>query len=235
MTARELNICMIAHRGYSGKYLQNTELAFRMAGEHKSGGAETDIRATKDGVLVCSHNKEAKFFDGTELIVSDSTFAELTAKPLLNEKTDDEIYLCTFRRYLEVMKQYNMICFVELKGSFTDEKIKEVFALVEEVYELKKCIMQSFDFDNLIKIHNYLPDLPLMYTYGSGESHYERCFDYGFHIDADQWVITEQMVKEFHERGLEVGLWTANTPEELERCKGFGVDYIESDYFGGND
>ena len=235
MTAKELGICMIAHRGYSGKYPMNTELAFCKAAEHASGGAETDIRMTKDGMLVCSHDPDAVFADGSKLLVADATFAELTAKPLRNLKTADEVYLCTFRRYLEIMRDNGMICFVELKGSFTDEQVKEVFDLVEEVYDLQKCILQSFDFDNLLRIRALFPDLPVMITYGTGESHYERCFDYGFSLDVDQYVVTEQMIREFHDRGLAVAIWTVNTPEDLERCKKLGVEYIESDIFGGND
>ena len=235
MTAKELGICMIAHRGYSAKYLQNTELAFRMAAKHGSGGAETDIRMTKDGVLVCSHDDKAVFEDGTELIVADSSFNQLTAKPLKNRLTDDKLYLCTFRRYLEVMKENGMICFVELKGSFNDEQLKAVFDMVREVYDLSKCILQSFDFDNLVRTHGMIPDLPIMFTYGSGESGYERCFDYGFSIDADYKIATPEMVKQFHERGLEFGVWTANDDEAFNKCKALGVDYIESDFYGGND
>ena len=50
--------CFIAHRGYSGKYLQNTEESFIKAVEHGSGGIETDVRITKDGVFVVA------FIDG---------------------------------------------------------------------------------------------------------------------------------------------------------------------------
>ncbi|MCQ2472408.1 MAG: hypothetical protein MJ147_10280 [Clostridia bacterium] len=235
MTAKELGICMIAHRGYSGKYLMNTALAFKKAAEHGSHGAETDIRMTKDGVLVCSHNREAVLKDGTELIVSDSTFEELTSQPLLNKLTDDDVYLCTFKEYVEIMKENNMICFVELKGSFTDSQIIAVFDVVKEIYDIKMCSLQSFDFDNLVRIHKLMPDLKVMFTYGSGERDYQRCFDYGFSLDVDYNVVTEQMINEFHERNLEVALWTANTPEAFERCKSLGVEYIESDYFGGND
>lgn len=227
------NICMIAHRGYSAKYPDNTALAFEKAAENRSGGAETDVRITKDGVFVACHNSEAKFFDGTELLVSESTFDELTSKPLFNDKSDDTVYLCTFKEYLEIMKKNNMVCFIELKGSYTDEQVKAVFDLAAEVYDLSKCILQSFDFDNLIKAREMFPNLPLMYTYGMCESHYERCFDYGIAIDADRLVITQQMVDEFHAHGLEVGVWTVNTQDELERISAMGVDYIESDCFGG--
>ena len=228
-------ICMIAHRGYSSRYLMNTEQAFIEAAKHGSGGAETDIRRTKDGVYVCSHDDEAVFADGTRLYVADATFAELTAKPLRNDKTDNDVYLCTFRRYLEVMRDNDMICFVELKGSFTDAQVGEVFGMVEEVYALKKCILQSFDFDNLLRARAQFPDLPLMLTYGTGESHYERCFDYGFSLDIDYTVVTDEIIRQFHERGLEVAVWTVNTPEAFERFKHMDVDYIESDVYGGYD
>ena len=226
-------LCMIAHRGYSAAFPPNTEPAFRGAAAHGSGGAETDIRRTKDGVYVCNHDDEVHFSDGTDLPVADHTFAELSAKPLRNRETDEDTYLCTYRRYLEIMRDNGMICFIELKGPYTEDQVKEVFAIAAEVYDLKKCILQSFDFDNLIRCHALFPELPLMYTYGSGERCYERCFDYGFSIDCDQFVITEKMVSEFHERGLEVGLWTVNDEENLKRCVALDVDYIESDVFGG--
>lgn len=226
-------ICMIAHRGFSGKYLQNTELAFEKAAENQSGGAETDIRMTRDGVLVCSHNAEAVLQDGSEWIVSESTLAQLTAQPLKNDKTEDAVYLCTFRRYLEIMKKHGMICFIELKGHFSDAQEKAVMDMIEEVYDLSKCILQSFDFDNLIRIHQAYPSLPLMFTYGTAQREWERCFEYGFSIDVDQYVITQEMVDAFHDHGLEVAVWTCNTRESIDRIRAMNVDYIESDLFGG--
>lgn len=229
------NICMIAHRGYSGMYHENTALAFKKAAENCSGGAETDIRITSDGKLVCSHNADVVFDDGSVLAVSESTYEELLSKPLKNKKSDDTVFLCSFREYLEIMAENNMICFVELKGEFPDEKVREVFSLVEEVYSLEKCIMQSFCFDNLIKAREMFPSLPLMLTYGTSETGYERCFEFGFSLDCDYKAISEKMIEEFHLHGLEVALWTANTEEAFCFCKSLDVDYIESDYFGGND
>ena len=228
-------VCMIAHRGYSSVYPPNTEIAFLKAAEHGSGGAETDIRVTKDGVFVTSHDGDVRFSDGTRLPVAESTFAELTAKPLFNDKIPAHVYLCTLRRYLEIMRDNRMVCFVELKGPFTEAQVRDVFALAAEVYELEKCILQSFNFENLMRARALFPSLPLMYTYGTGERDYERCFDRGFSIDVDRVVITREMVEQFHARGLEVGVWTVNDRAELERCTALGVDYIESDVFGGGD
>ena len=223
-------VCMIAHRGYSGVYHENTELAFRKAAEHGSGGAETDVRITKDGEFVCSHNSSVILKDGTELEIADHTLAELTAQPL-KRKNIGETYLCTFKRYLEVMKENDMVCFIELKGSYTDEQVNGVFTLAAEVYDLSRCILQSFDFDNLLKAREQFPDLPIMLTYGEGDTGWERCIEHGFSIDADYKVVTEEMVQAFHDAGLEFAVWTANDIFSLNYCKSLGVDYIESDLF----
>ena len=72
-----MSTCFIAHRGYSGKYQENTDEAFLEAVKHGSGGIETDVRTTADGVLVVNHNSTAVFADGTELEIASSTYEQL--------------------------------------------------------------------------------------------------------------------------------------------------------------
>ncbi len=226
---------MIAHRGYSGKFPGNTALAFREAAKHRSGGAETDIRRTADGVYVTNHNADVVFADGEKALIREHTFAELTAKPLLNTLTEDDVRLCSFREYLEIMRDNGMICFVELKDDFTEAEVAEVFALAAEVYDLKKCILQSFSFDNLIRARELFPSLPLMWTYGGDMTGWEHCLAYGFSIDASKSTLTEDMIRVFHEHGLEAAVWTVNERENLAKFRALGADYIESDVFGGDD
>lgn len=229
-----MSVCFIAHRGYSGRYQMNTEEAFLKAVEHGSGGIETDVRVTADGVLVVNHDDDAKFADGTSLDIATSTYAELAAKPLLNKFTDTDLRICTFRRYLEICRDGNMVCFIEFKGLFTNEQIDEAFHMAEEVYTLKMCSLQSFEFDNLIRTHKNFPDLEIMLTAGDNNiCDAERCLEEGFSIDAHYDAITPELIDRFHEKGLKVALWTANTPEALEKCLAMNVDYIESDFFCG--
>lgn len=226
-----MNTCFIAHRGYSARYQQNTEEAFLEAVKHGSGGIETDVRVTADGVLVVNHDSEVVFEDGTKLPVADCTFAELTRKPIRNEHTDTKLHLCTFERYLEICRDGNMVCFIEFKGEFTDEMIDRAFTMASRVYSLEMCELQSFEFDNLIRAHAAFPELKIMLTCGTHDSNVDRCLEYGFDIDMDYHGIQPETVKAFHNRDLKVGLWTANTPEALDLCIGMGVDFIESDIF----
>ncbi len=225
------NTCMIAHRGYSFKYYENTESAFIGAGEHGSGGAETDVRITKDGVLVCSHGNTVDFKDGTSLKIDEATYEELTAKPLDTKK--GEVYLCTFRRYLEVCKEYNLICFIELKGEFPDDKLRECFQMASDVYDIKMCELQSFAVENLLKTKEMFPELKCMLTYGKGDDidYKQVCFDNGFDIDMEFNTCSKAIVDEFHAHGLTVGVWTVNEIYVLGYCRWMQPDYIESDIF----
>lgn len=227
------DICMIAHRGHSAVHPGNTEPAFLSAVKNGSGGIETDVRMTADGVFVVNHDGDVVFEDGTKLVISESTYAQLTEKPIKNTKTKEKIYLCTFRRYLEICRDANMICFIELKGNYTDQMIHDVFTLAGEVYDLSMCQLQSFSFDNLIRAHEAFPTLKIMLTYGKHDPDYHRCLEYGFDIDSDFRLVTKTMVEEFHSQGLKVGAWTANSRRVLNRCRRLGVDFIESDIFGG--
>ncbi len=231
------DIIMIGHRGYSSKNPDNTDVSFINAAKHGSRGVETDVRITKDGRFVLSHDSSAEYEDGTTLSIADSTYEELTAKYLKNTKSSDNVKLCTLERYLEICKEYNLICFIELKGTFPDDKIKEAYHIFENVYDVEKCIMQSFEFENLIKAQAMCKEefptkhIRFMLTWGNDREDYHRCFDYGFDIDTQFGSLTPTMVKEFHERGLQVAAWTCNEPFSLHWCYWHKIDYIESDVY----
>ena len=225
------NVKFIGHRGYSFRYLENTEEAFTGAAKHGSAGAETDVRLTSDGVLVCSHGGEITLSDGTTLEISEHTYEELTEKPLKNLKSFTKLYLCTFERYLEIMKENDMICFVEFKGEFTDENIKKAFNMAERKYELAKCPLQSFKIGNLIRAKKLFPQLPVMLTCDTFDETVRQAYELGFAIDMDLRGLTRETVELFHAAGLEVGAWTANTRAEISYCLSLGVDYIESDVY----
>ena len=46
-----------AHRGFSGKYPENTMLAFRKAIEAGADGIELDVQLTQDGHVVIIHDE----------------------------------------------------------------------------------------------------------------------------------------------------------------------------------
>ena len=72
-----------AHRGYSGRYPENTMLAFQKAAETGCDGMELDVQLTKDGTVVVIHDEAVdRTTDGTGL-VKDYTDMASAPFPLL--------------------------------------------------------------------------------------------------------------------------------------------------------
>jgi glycerophosphoryl diester phosphodiesterase len=68
---------IIAHRGASHDAPENTLAAFRLAWAQKADGIEGDFYLSKDGRVVCIHDKTTKRTAGVKLDVAKSTLAEL--------------------------------------------------------------------------------------------------------------------------------------------------------------
>ncbi len=122
---------------------------------------------------------------------------------------------------------------MEFKGAFTEENILKAFNMAAEIYDLSKCPLQSYDMSNLVLAHALFPDLPVMLTCDEYDADVEKALELGFSIDMDLHGLTKETVDKFHEAGLEVGAWTANTRAQIAYCLSLGVDYIESDVYAG--
>jgi glycerophosphoryl diester phosphodiesterase len=79
---------VIAHRGGALESTENTILAFQRAVRIGAAGIETDIRLTRDGVVVVYHDEYFGRVEGLperqrNRLVSDLTYSELTAQTLI--------------------------------------------------------------------------------------------------------------------------------------------------------
>jgi len=70
---------VIAHRGYSAKHPENSFASFDAAITAGADYVETDVRMTKDGVLVCSHDPDLKRIAGRDARIADTAAAEFEA------------------------------------------------------------------------------------------------------------------------------------------------------------
>ena len=72
-------IRFISHRGESKDAPENTLAAFRLAIERKVAGFECDVYRTADNEIVCIHDGTTKRTTDGDLVVTNSTLAELRA------------------------------------------------------------------------------------------------------------------------------------------------------------
>ena len=129
----------VAHRGLFDNVAlpENSLPAFTNA--VKNGfGIETDVQATKDGVLVVFHDDTLKRMTGQEGKLSEYTFEELRKFRLL--KTD--CVIPTFEEFLEAANGVNLVVEIKPHGKpgYVEEKVSQML----KDYKGNYCI-ESFD------------------------------------------------------------------------------------------
>ena len=68
---------VIAHRGYSAAFAENSLEAFSRAIATEADLIETDVRLSRDGVLMCSHDADLKRLKNLNIAIADLTAREL--------------------------------------------------------------------------------------------------------------------------------------------------------------
>ena len=225
-----------AHRGFSGKYPENTLLAFQKAIEAGADGAELDVQLTKDGEVVIIHDETIdRTTDGKGYVV-DYTYDELS-------KFDASyIYrgqmgfnkIPTLREYFELVKDLDFITNIELKTG-----INEYLGIEEKVYDLikefkleKKVIISSFNHFSVLRMKKIAPELK--YGFLSEDwiinagaytaSHDVQCYHPRFNN------LIPEVVEELKKNGLEINTWTVNKEEGIRDLINKKIDILIGNY-----
>ena len=106
-----------AHRGFSGKYPENTMLAFRKAIELGVDGIELDVHLTKDGQLVIIHDETTNRTCGVSGQVGKMTMEELRqldASYLWRGQLEQNP-IPTLREYCQLVEKLPLVTNIELK------------------------------------------------------------------------------------------------------------------------
>ena len=82
-------IKVYGHRGYSGRYPENTMLSFQKAIEAGADGIELDVQLSRDGEVYVFHDYSLARMTGRDAKLSDLTSAELDTLRLAG--TDEKI------------------------------------------------------------------------------------------------------------------------------------------------
>ncbi len=228
----ETGMKFVAHRGYSKRYLGNTEAAFTAAAELGFYGIETDIRKTKDGYFVCNHDATVLYADGTEKTISSTKKSTLLSKPLKNDTNNKEAYLCTFETYLQICKAGNKVAVIEFKDYFDEDDIDLILSIIDTEYDRKKVTFISFYYPPLSLVKKADPTIELQYlSQTENDNVFERCLTDRVNIDVKYTLLTQELVKTFHDAGLKVNVWTVNDGATLEKATLYGADYITTDVY----
>ncbi|AEC01515.1 glycerophosphoryl diester phosphodiesterase [Parasphaerochaeta coccoides DSM 17374] len=240
---------IVAHRGDSHNYPENTLEAFASAVAMGVDVIETDIHLSKDGVPVIWHDPTLDRNTNGTGSVEKHDLAELKELDAGYSFTKDGgntypfrekgIRLATLEEALEASpsQRFN----VDLKSN----NIAIVRAFVDVVRKLhaqKRVIAASFRLENLKAVRMIAPEIQTSVTTSEvlkllirqklhllPRSFPRRII---FQVPVSQGlitVITPSFVRDMHERGAIIQVWTINAKAEMRRLLDMGVDSVMTD------
>lgn len=147
------NIYVAAHRGWCEKYPENTLLAFRKAIELGVDQIETDVRMSKDGVLVLIHDAALDRTTNGNGAVCEKTLAELRELSAGIKKSPEfeSERIPTLKELMELVKDHaTMTLDIELKvypedfGDTAYTVCDAILSMLEEYGYKERCVINSF-------------------------------------------------------------------------------------------
>ncbi len=210
------NLKIIAHRGSSGTYPENTALAFQKAIYAGADMIETDARVCKTGEVVLHHDhfilKNNKYY----------FISELSVLELKKLKPD----ILTLNEALEIIKNKIRL----------NIEIKEKQALLPALKTLKDkkvndVIISSFIHEVLLEAEKLAPDAEKMAIFACNPLTFNFLDNLPIvGVVSELFWINEQFVKKINAKGLSVFVWTVNTKKDYKRMQEIGVEGVFTDY-----
>jgi len=230
---------IVAHRGASRDAPENTIPAFRLAWEQNADAIEGDFLLTKDGKIVCIHDKTTKRTAKKNLVVKNSTLEELK-KLDVGAYRGEEFIGTTIPTIAEVFatiprgkKIYIEIkCGNEILPTLLDE-IKRSGLKDEQVVVIcfKKQVIQKLK----AEAPQYKAYWLCSIKYKSGKHHPspESVLKTLKEIKADglssSKAVSEEFIENIMAKGFEYHVWTINTVKEARSFKSWGAKSITTD------
>ena len=156
---------LIAHRGLSSLYPENTLPAFYGAAKHGFNAFEFDVHTTKDGQWIVIHDDDVDHMTDSEGEVEDFTLEELREMKLVSGSNIEEypdIKMPTLRETLDVCKEWNITPVIEIKGCDT-EYLPSLKEMLDEYDLSNKAAIISFDEEYLEKYRQLDKDIEILY------------------------------------------------------------------------
>lgn len=227
----------IAHRGFSGKYPENTMLAFKKAVEVGCQGIETDLHITKDGVIVICHDETIDRTTNGSGFIRDYNYKELSnfdAGVKFGKEFEGE-KIPTIEEFLNYVKDKNLLINLELKNDIIAYEQMEK-KVIDKIYEFKlknNIILSSFNHYSMIRAKEYDSSIKTGLLY---EATLYNVHEYVKTVGADALhpffssIMDENIVRQIKNSGTMINTYTVNKEEHMKALINLGIDGIITNY-----
>ncbi len=221
-----------AHRGFSGKYPENTMLAFQQAAAVGADGIELDVQLTKDGELVVIHDERVDRTTNGSGNVRDFTLRELRRLDASYMYTGQMGFnpIPTFDEYCQWVQSTPLVTNIELKtGVYPYPGIEQkVWDALQSYHLENNVIISSFNHFSILRMKEIAPSLtyglltetwlvnPGQYTKNVGVACYHPYYG----------SLTADVVAELKSCGIVINTFTVNDEAAVRDLLQKGVDCV---------
>lgn len=224
---------IIAHRGASSVCPENTRGSFLKALEIGVDWIEIDLRLTRDGVWVVTHDRDLSKHGGGRRKIESLSLAELRAYEYgswFSPEFRGESLLRLEEACDLILPQSSLILDVKTRGANDFLAVRLVQILRNRPSQ--KILVSSFSAGFLHACRRAAPEIRLGYLmenwplYRTRRAARERCFS----IHPHRSLFARELAQLAHRDGMRVFVWTVNRPEEMEHAVREGADGIFTDF-----
>ncbi|SEL80743.1 glycerophosphoryl diester phosphodiesterase [Colwellia chukchiensis] len=222
---------IIAHRGASKAFPENSLLAFEQALLQGCDGIEFDVQYHQaSGEFILLHDQylatgEAKVH-----------FNDLPLSALTGDHKQSGYGLCTLAQALECIKGQCWIN-IELKSPAQGEqlvleltKLSQVISCAKQHGQIcdSQIVVSSFNHHALLKLHQLLPKITTAALIACCPLDYAAfCLPLKVQmLNLSIDCLNPELIQDAKQRGLSVGVYTVDLPAQIELCMSLQVDAI---------
>jgi glycerophosphoryl diester phosphodiesterase len=235
---------IIAHRGGALESTENTIAAFQRAFRVGADGIETDIRLTRDGVVVVYHDEVFGRVEGLPRgqrtrLVSDMTYDTLSAQTLIPVGEDTGGRRVPTLNDLLAQVRGGLLNIELKRGAKFEDLVKKTIAILQGYAELDRIVLEAPDLDTAKKLRKALGQRLKLHINPEYDhtvplrDSLKQVLKFKPHsVSIAYKLLARDMVEQAHRAGVEVWVWTVNDNAVAERMRELGADAIKTQYPG---
>ena len=222
---------LIAHRGLSSIFPENTYPAFLGAIEYDFYAFELDIKTTEDGKWVVFHDDDVDYMtDGTGE-VEDYTFEEIRKLKIDNGNNIEnfkEVKIPSLEEVLMLCRETGGIPVIEIKGGEV-EQMASLKELLDEYEMSDTAVIISFNERYLEEYRRLDKDIEIYYLMNSlTKEQVDWCIENNFGINFNCWLLYKNFgaIMYAKKNNLKIAAWTVDNPLFADIMVLVGAEYI---------
>jgi glycerophosphoryl diester phosphodiesterase len=235
---------IVAHRGASIDAPENTIAAFKLAWKQHADAIEGDFHLTKDGHIVCIHDKNTKKVAGINLVIKESTLKQLRKLDvgLRHSKAYKGTIIPTLTEVFSTVPEKKKI-YIEIKCGIeiVDQLIGEI---KKSNLKREQIVLISFDKKVIEKFKTKAPNLKALLLVSFKRNKFGKikpsletvikdlAFSKADGLSSSKERVSEKLIKKIMASGYEYHVWTVDDVKTAKRFKELGAMSITTNVAG---